>query len=824
MIILKDRNGDLYPISDYENFAVKHKVDGNDEMTFSLNVNHEQYPLLYEEACITTDDNEWLIKKIDDDKIDCKLNFDFLKGSFYKDYKSQTRLLSEVLASHLPHGWTVQGAGISSIRRTIEFDFCTDYDVIYRCMSVYGVYFVWKIKGKTVVVYSQSDMQSTGEYLTSELNLKKLSFRGDTTAFATRLYAYGKDGISVADAVVNGTRYGLQYVENKQYADKNICAYWVDERYTVAENLYADAVKKLQTLSYPIRSYECDVVDLAKQNAEYSFLDFSMHKKVVLIDIERNIRVEHQIVEYTEYPDEPSRNKVVLSCVPLTINSSINSAISSVDDMSERMQTDYQTRILMATAMLTGAFGSYPYTDGSNWYMMDDPDPNQAEVVWIINYKGVGKSSTGINGPFTTALTYDDHFITEVIDALVIRGDIIKANSIQASAISQSYKNSVTNEITGAANTVRQEFTAADGVLSSAISTSESNMRSLIQQTESGIMTEVSKKVNNTDFGTKIEQNYSSVKIAWNNISKYIEFENGEIRIYQSTNQAQNDLLMKLNNTGSWYYHNGSTVGHMGTNNITGNVNYKGLVFDLEYGAGYMCWAHRENESDTTYSADMIYHANNTVGKKGLSFLCDTYCYSNLKINDNVRTINYTSGAGGWYSDTHEVGLYGASASVTCDSNITLSSNSTIDCYNNIDMHGYNIITQSDVRLKKNIKNADIKALDILSELQAKSFDWIESDDHCELGFIAQQVQEVLPNVVAESETGKLSIAYDRLIPYLIKAVHELYGAKKSNSVWEDKYSFDEKMAFITANKKPCIERVIEKKTEIKIPVVRGKK
>ncbi len=104
---------------------------------------------------------------------------------------------------------------------------------------------------------------------------------------------------------------------------------------------------------------------MAKRNEKYSFLDFKIHKKVTLIDVDRNIKVEHQIVEYKEYPDEPDRNKITLSCVPETIQTSITNVVDSIETETEKLNTDFQKRLLMSTAMLTGAFGSYPHNNGS---------------------------------------------------------------------------------------------------------------------------------------------------------------------------------------------------------------------------------------------------------------------------------------------------------------------------------------------------------------------------------------------------------------------------------------------------------------------------
>lgn len=460
MIRYTDATGEQHPLTAYTDFRIKHVVDGCDTMRFHVDTRHSSYSMLQEEGAIETEDNLWLIKKIDDDKIDCELDFDFLKTRVYYMYRSETRSLTEVLEDHLPEGWTVEGASVATIRRTIEFDACTDFDVIYACMNKYKVYFVWKIKEKRLIVYDPAKMQPTGEYLTSELNLRSLSFKGSSKSFATRLYCYGADGMTVEKAQVDdgagGTKdYGLPYVEAHDYAEKVVCAYMVDERYTDPTSLYLDALDLLPTLSTPVRSYKCKVRDLAKKDPRYTFLDFAMHKKVTLIDVDRRITVEHQIVEYEEYPDEPDDNSVTLSCVPETIQLSIQKIVSNAASNQEKMETALDERIMMATAMLTGAFGGHVISRNGEIFIMDSPDPATAMVVWRWNINGFGKSSTGIDGPYTTALTFDDTFITNVINAMVIRGSLIEADSVSGTSISQSYTDDV----------LEQSYTAAQGLV-----------------------------------------------------------------------------------------------------------------------------------------------------------------------------------------------------------------------------------------------------------------------------------------------------------------------------------------------------------------------
>lgn len=439
MISFYDTVGELIPVKVYEDYSITHKSDGCDQMQFFVDTKLEQYPLIHEESSVVTEDNLWIIKKIDDDRIDCELDFDFLKQAVYYNFNSESKTLAQQLEAHLPHGWLVIGANVSSISRTISFDICTDYDIVYACMATYSVRFVWKMKEKRLYVYNPDIMPSTGEYLTSELNLKSISYKGSTTGFATRLYAYGKNGLSIADAVVNGERYGLAYVEDKTYSNKVVCAYWTDDRYTVAENLLEDAIKKLHSMANPIVSYECKVADLAKQNSDYDFLTFAMFKRITLIDIQRSLRVEHHIVEYTEYPDEPNRNTVTLSTVPDTISSKVSQVSSRIDEELEKAKTAFDERMAIGTALMLNAFGGYPVITEHEIFIMDNPDQELAETVWRFNINGIGKSTTGIDGPYTTSLTVNDEFVTSIINAMIIRGDRIEAGSITADQISTEY-------------------------------------------------------------------------------------------------------------------------------------------------------------------------------------------------------------------------------------------------------------------------------------------------------------------------------------------------------------------------------------------------
>ncbi|MEI7511341.1 MAG: tail fiber domain-containing protein [Candidatus Peregrinibacteria bacterium] len=100
---------------------------------------------------------------------------------------------------------------------------------------------------------------------------------------------------------------------------------------------------------------------------------------------------------------------------------------------------------------------------------------------------------------------------------------------------------------------------------------------------------------------------------------------------------------------------------------------------------------------------------------------------------------------------------------------------------------GYGIIgasqfnPSSDARLKRNIKGID-NALQTISALNPVSYEKrgsLETDNYNikENGFIAQELQKILPDLVSEGSTKDklLGVNYNAIIPVLTKAIQELF-------------------------------------------------
>lgn len=147
-------------------------------------------------------------------------------------------------------------------------------------------------------------------------------------------------------------------------------------------------------------------------------------------------------------------------------------------------------------------------------------------------------------------------------------------------------------------------------------------------------------KVDSGDFGTLIEQNAYSVKIAWNDISNYVQFENGGLSIYNGSVTTSQKRAV-FDETGNHFWRDGYYLGKIGTNQYSGNSSLKGFVFDLESDGAYMTWAVEKTPTATSYSMVWSY-ANKTVGNYSSGKLhagCDIDMH-----NYTLRNVNFEGG------------------------------------------------------------------------------------------------------------------------------------------------------------------------------------
>lgn len=111
-----------------------------------------------------------------------------------------------------------------------------------------------------------------------------------------------------------------------------------------------------------------------------------------------------------------------------------------------------------------------------------------------------------------------------------------------------------------------------------------------------------------------------------------------------------------------------------------------------------------------------------------------------------------------------------------------------------------NVFTQSDARSKENICSLS-SGLNTILRLRPVSYNWkkapsVKSDEKADgvaygpaeesqtqYGFLAQEVEEILPDVVKTNDDGYKLINYTAIIPMLVKAVQELQATVEAQAL-----------------------------------------
>jgi hypothetical protein len=170
----------------------------------------------------------------------------------------------------------------------------------------------------------------------------------------------------------------------------------------------------------------------------------------------------------------------------------------------------------------------------------------------------------------------------------------------------------------------------------------------------------------------------------------------------------------------------------------------------------------------------------------------------------------YTGGAG----DSFIFG-YGTSAALTETARI--SNNGDITATGDVYARGVKLT--SDGRFKKNVSTLD-NALGTVLGLRGVSFDWDRPrwparnfPDGQQVGFIAQEVEQVLPQVVGTDANGYKSVAYQNVVPVLVEGMKEqqrqIAGLTAENATLKaDSVAKDARIADVEARLKRLEEQL----------------
>ena len=675
----KQRVGILKGFKDRK--IVKTLDSGDKELTFKYPSDGKQVDLLKEEYYIRTKEDEYVIRKrktgTQFNEYTAQLNVEELEGAVFPyGFESKEQTIRACLEFAFEGtGWKVGTCQITK-KRTINKDEETNaWKVLQDCLSTYRVECKINSLTKTIDIYEQIGADR-GRYFIEGLNLKKLTVTSDTYDFYTRLIPLGKDGIGIEWL-------GKPYLENYQYSSKIKTYVWSDERYTNTTSLIEDGIAKLDEMSKPYVAYTADVIDLARQSEKYSnVFDFDIGDTVWMISKKTRTKEKQRIVKLTEYPEAPRSNTVELSNATKTFaevqqeatdqakseaikiaNSSAKKVLedgyytktevethitASKEEIKLGVSKTYETKTIVdqkiksANDLTDEKLTEYSTTEQMKAAINLKAEEIDLEVSKVYETKtSVTEKIKSVNDLTDEKLTL--YSTTEEMNAAIK----VQAEAIDLS-VSKKYetKTTVTEKIKSAnqlaqaaADTAEENANSATDEKLKEYSTTE-EMNAAIKLKADGITTEVNKKVNNSEFGTKITQNAYNVRVAWNGNSKYIQLEYGQLAIYNGDVTAAEKRAV-FDERGNHFYRDGYYVGKIGTNQWSGNNAHKGLVFDLDYQGKYMAFAQMKSQGAGSYTTMLCFsRAGSIYDQYGIHLGCDFYGHWFDMYNVDLHDVN----------------------------------------------------------------------------------------------------------------------------------------------------------------------------------------
>ena len=118
----------------------------------------------------------------------------------------------------------------------------------------------------------------------------------------------------------------------------------------------------------------------------------------------------------------------------------------------------------------------------------------------------------------------------------------------------------------------------------------------------------------------------------------------------------------------------------------------------------------------------------------------------------------------------------GSGSTTLVNFNGQFSDNASSTAYKSLGVN----VSSSDIRLKENIRNTETTALPVINRIQIRQFDWKETGAHQEIGFVADELEQINPNFAfggGYDEDGSMNVKCVNefyLLGYLTKAVQEI--------------------------------------------------
>lgn len=247
----------------------------------------------------------------------------------------------------------------------------------------------------------------------------------DMDSVCTRLMPTGKDALLLSEKYIDSG-----YINNYPHPKIRVVEFsdceTEDDLRAAGQNYMGSGV------DIPSINYKIDFLELTKteEYKHYAILETCYLGDTVTVKHSKlNINLKCKVIKITKNILTDRIEKIELGNFKQNISdsfSNITNTVKSVNSKVDSTKSVLQNAIDNATTTINSALGGYVLKRNGEILVMDTEDVNTSTNVLRINKNGIGFSSTGYNGQFTTAWTLDGHFVADFITTGKLLGGAVQ--------------------------------------------------------------------------------------------------------------------------------------------------------------------------------------------------------------------------------------------------------------------------------------------------------------------------------------------------------------------------------------------------------------
>ncbi|BAR81513.1 phage endopeptidase [Bacillus thuringiensis serovar tolworthi] len=197
----------------------------------------------------------------------------------------------------------------------------------------------------------------------------------------------------------------------------------------------------IQKVDQPKATYKVEFQELS-QTEEYK--DYSILQTIYLGDTvtvkheEDNLNIQAKAISYKYDPIKREYTEIILGNFKESFTNMAGKLDQMHDELKDMPSSILDAAKLNATNLINSGFGGHVRFYPDRVLIMDTKDEMTAKKVWQWNMNGFGYSSTGVNGPYGTAITNDGRIVADFITAGTLSGNLVQGGEITGSTLKTS--------------------------------------------------------------------------------------------------------------------------------------------------------------------------------------------------------------------------------------------------------------------------------------------------------------------------------------------------------------------------------------------------